>query len=111
MGWLTAALTLALSACSGAPTAFNAGPSGTFSLRVGHELALRVQSIGPGEYTAPPQISSTAIRFVSSTLVGPAVPAGETQLFRFKGVRSGSAIITFQHTNISAAIVDTVAVY
>ena len=102
---------VALTSCApDALTGLNAGPGRTFSIRVGEYLALRLQSIGPGEYTAPPQLSTGAIQFIDAALVGPAVPAGETQLFRFRGAAPGTAVITFQHTGSSATIVDTVAV-
>jgi hypothetical protein len=103
---------VALTACGqDGPAGLNAGPSRTLSIGVGGELALRLQSIGPGEYTVPPQLSSGAIRFLSAALVGPPVPAGETQLFRFRGVAPGTAIITFSHSGSSATIMDTVTVH
>jgi hypothetical protein len=100
-----------LAACAEeGPTGLNAAPGRSFSIRVGQQLALRLQSIGPGEYSEPPQLTSGAIRFVSAGLVGPAVPAGVTQLFRFVGVAPGATVVTFQHTGISAPVVDTVTV-
>lgn len=103
---------LALGACSDSlPTGLDASPGRTFSIGVGAELALRVQNIGPGEYQAPPAISSSALRFLSVSLVSPPVPAGPTQLFQFAGAAPGVAIVTFQSTGISATIVDTVEVW
>ena len=89
------------------PTAVYAAPGRTFELTVGGELQLRLQSIGPGEYAAPPLLSSASARFVGVTLVGPAVPAGVTQLFSFVGVAPGTSVVTFVHSGISATIVDT----
>jgi hypothetical protein len=100
----------ALTACSNGPTELNAGPGRTLSVMVGEELDLRVQSIGPGEYVAPPQLSSGALKYLKVEQVGPYVPAGVTQLFHFRGAAKGTTIISFQHTGNSAPIVDTVDV-
>ena len=77
---------------------------------VGQQLSVRLQSIGPGEYAAPPAISSSAVRFLKVALVGPAVPAGVTQRFFFRAAAPGQAVVTFQHSGISATVIDTIDV-
>ena len=68
-----------LVACGSEAPAEPGGSAGrTFVVRVGHEFEIRLQSIGPGEYRAPPSISSGAIRFHGATLATPPVPAGLT---------------------------------
>jgi hypothetical protein len=82
----------------------------TFTVAAGQEVGIHLQSIGPGEYLAPPAISSVAIRFEDVRLVTPAVPAGKTQLFRFRALRPGRALVTFRHSEQSATVTDTVEV-
>jgi hypothetical protein len=91
-------------------TDMNGTTGRTFTVAPGQEVDIRLQSIGPGEYQAPPAISSTAIRFQSAGLVGPSVPAGVTQLFRFQALRQGRAIVTFRHSGQTVTVVDTVDV-
>ncbi len=105
-----AAAVLLLAGCGDTPTGVSAIPGRTFSVVLGQGLDLRLQNIGPGEYRAPPTISSGAVRFRSVELVTPAVPAGETQLFHFLAVAPGRAIITFEHTIQTSPVIDTVDV-
>jgi hypothetical protein len=44
-------------------------------------------------------------------LVGPTVPAGPTQLFRFEAVQPGVAVIVFQHTAQGPTLEDTINVH
>lgn len=106
------ALTLAsASACAeGDISGVSGAPGRAFSVAVGHTLDLRLQNIGPGQYLDPPQISSSAVRFVKVSQVGPFVPAGITQVFRFQGVSPGRATISFHSSGTSAAIMDTIDV-
>jgi hypothetical protein len=92
------------------PTDTSGGGGRTFTVASGQEVGIRLQNIGPGEYLAPPAISSAAIRFEDVSLVTPAVPAGTTQLFRFQALRPGRAIVTFRHSEQSATVIDTVQV-
>lgn len=91
-------------------TGVSGQPGRTVQVTVHGEVQLRLQSIGPGEYVSPPQLSSAAVRFVGASLTGPAVPAGVTQLFSFVGAAPGTAIVTFVHTGTSGTIVDTIHV-
>ena len=95
---------------SEAPTDPAAVSGHAFSARVGQELEIRLQSIGPGEYRSPPDISSDAVRFRGASLATPHVPAGVTQLFRFQAVARGRAIVVFRHSELSATVIDTVDV-
>jgi hypothetical protein len=47
---------------------------------------------------------------VDVRLATPHVPAGVTQLFRFQAVTPGRALVTFQHSEHSATVIDTVNV-
>jgi hypothetical protein len=88
----------------------NGVPARSFSLKVGQELDLVLQSLGPGEYTSPPLVSISAVEFLNVRLVTASAPAGMTQRFAFRAVRPGEAVITFQHTGNNPSIQDTVAV-
>ena len=102
---------LVLARCSSDDLTGTSGGAGrTFTVSAGQEVGIRLQNIGPGEYLAPPAISSAVIRFEDVSLVTPAVPAGVTQLFRFQAVRPGRAIVTFRHSEQSATVIDTVQV-
>lgn len=85
-------------------------PSRQISASVGQELRIRLQTIGPGEYASPPTIEGTAVIFLDASLVSPHVPAGPTQVFRFKAVAPGRAIIAFHHTGQNPTVSDTVLV-
>jgi len=85
-------------------------PGRTLSVAVGQHLDVTLQTLGPGEYAAPPTISSAAVSFLGDTLVGPPVPAGPTQVFRFRADLAGQAVVTFRHTGNSPTVVDTVVV-
>jgi hypothetical protein len=108
LGTLVAAA-CSVAGCGGSPTEVNGSRGETLSVMAGQELSLTLQSIGPGEY-ATPSVSSTVLRFLDVRLVGPPVPAGVTQRFRFAAVRHGRAILVFHHTGQSRTVEDTVDV-
>ena len=97
-------------ACS-SPLEVNGAPSRTLSLAVGQEVDVRLQTIGPGQYASPPAISSSAMRFLAVSFVGPPVPAGPTQLFRFAAAAPGQAIVAFHHTGLDPEVDDTMNVH
>ena len=99
-----------LGACSSEPLAVRSGGSQTLSVAIGQELDLKVQTVGPGEYQSPPSISSPALRFLNVTLVGPYLPAGPTQLFRFKADAAGRVIVILLHSGNDPTITDTVII-
>jgi len=107
-----AAVALSLAACrSDAIVSVAIGESNrTIMVTLGQELDITLGTVGPGEYASPPTISSPALRFLDVSYVGPIVPAGPRQLFRFKTVERGTAIVVFQHTGMGQAVADTVIV-
>ena len=76
----------------------------------GTEFTVTLQTIGPGEYSSPPSVSSAAVHFHDVSLVSPYVPAGPTQQFRFAAMMPGKAIVVFQHTGFTPTVEDTVNV-
>ncbi len=97
-------------ACSD-PLEVNGAPPRTLALQVGQEVDMRLQTVGPGEYSSPPTISSSAVRFLGASVVGPYVPAGPTQVFRFMAVARGQAVVTFHHTDDDPEVRDTMNVH
>jgi hypothetical protein len=85
-------------------------PSSTLSIDVGQEVLITMRTIGPGEYVSPPVVTGTAVTFLDVSLANVQVPAGETQVFRFKGVSRGQAIVVFHNTGSHADVSDTVVV-
>ena len=107
---LLAVAVLTLVGC-GDTTGLTNPQSGSFSIAFGRTLAITLQTVGPGEYSSPPEISGASVLFTGVSEVGPAVPAGPTQAFSFVGVKRGRAIVTFGHTGTNTAVVDTIDVY
>ena len=85
------------------------------AIGVGQELRIDLGNVGPGVYGSPPEISSSALRFLDVDVIPPFTPAGPLQQFRFKGVSAGLAIIRFERPlplNRGTMVVeDTVLVY
>jgi hypothetical protein len=99
-------------ACHGSSPFEVYGPTaGTFSIKVGQDIDIHMQTAGPGDFGSPPTLSGSAIAFLGVG-PGPIDPGGITQVFHFKGVMGGTTIITFQRVNqdISGNVVDTVTV-
>ena len=109
-GALTLAV-LSLLGCGAGPFEVAFEPSHSLSISAGRELDVTLGTVGPGEYASPPTISSSAIQFLDVEEVGPAVPAGPRQRFRFRAVAAGDAVITFHHTAGGSTIEDTVHVH
>jgi hypothetical protein len=84
--------------------------SRTFTVPAGFQFSVTLQTIGPGEYSSPPALSSSAVQFRDMAGVCPCVPAGPTQRFRFLAVASGSTIVRFTHTDRNPTVEDTVLV-
>ena len=63
---------------------------------VGQPIQITLQTIGPGEYDSP-QISSSAIRFESVAFAKEPIPAGPTQIYRFRAVSEGEAQVKIPH--------------
>jgi hypothetical protein len=64
---------------------------------VGDRIEVTLQTIGPGQY-GNPTMSSRAVLFLDESSVGPPIPAGPTQLYRFEAIASGQADITVPHS-------------
>ena len=84
--------------------------SRTFTVPAGFQFSVTLQTIGPGEYSSPPAVSSSAVQFRDMSQVIPVVPAGPTQRFRFLAVARGSTIVRFTHTDRNPIVEDTVLV-
>ena len=102
-----------LAACGGdnpAGISITGSASRTFTVPAGSQFSVTLQTIGPGEYSSPPALSSSAVEFRDMAGVCPCVPAGPTQRFRFLAAGPGSAIVTFTHTDRNPMVEDTVLV-
>ncbi len=102
-----------VAACrSGNPVAISitGSTSRTFTVASGSQFSVTLQTIGPGEYSSPPSLSSSAVQFRDGADVCPCVPAGPTQRFRFLATGPGSAVVTFTHTDRNPMVEDTVLV-
>ena len=76
-----------------------ASPNRTITAQVGQELALKIQTIGPGGFDSIPVISSTALSFVASEIIG-TPPAGPTLRYRFRVIGPGTAVVVFRFNQI-----------
>jgi hypothetical protein len=105
------ALLMAL-ACGGNPVSVSIVGDTSQSLTVpaGSQFTVTLQTIGPGEYSSPPTVSSGAVQFLDVAQAAFAVPAGPTQRFRFEATTRGTAVIVFQHTGNNRTVEDTVDV-
>lgn len=68
------------------------------SVKIGEEIDVTLQTIGPGEYDQHPDVSSRSISLLSVSYVSPPNPAGPRQLFQFKALAPGQAAISILHT-------------
>jgi hypothetical protein len=84
--------------------------SQTFIVLAGSEFTVTLGTVGSGEYSSPPTVSSGVVQFLDVLLVGPYIPAGPTQRFRFNAATRGTAIVIFQHTGMNRTVEDTVQV-
>jgi hypothetical protein len=98
--------------CSGNATAQNAAASSSteqhvlylnpknagqhVAATVGQSIQITLLTIGPGQYGAP-QISSSAIRFEGVEFAKLQIPAGPTQVYRFRAASDGEAQIKIPH--------------
>ena len=67
---------------------------------VNDKIEVTLQTIGPGQY-GDATLSSGAVVFLDESSVGPPIPAGPTQLYRFEAVASGQADNTIPHNGDS----------
>jgi hypothetical protein len=90
-----------IGACNGqdaVPVQDSGASSQPSTLSVGDELDITLVTIGPGAYDSLASVSSSAVRFLDAAYVSPYSPGGARQRFRFIAVRSGVAVITFNHS-------------
>ena len=73
-------------------------------------MDITLQTVGPGEYLSPPDVSSDALVFLNVSYVTPANPGGATQRFRFRAAARGVAVVTFRHSERDQVVQDTVTV-
>jgi hypothetical protein len=102
---------LLLASCDAGPLTFAAPYDGSISVPLGSEVRLQLQNIGPGEFGTP-SISSGSVRFVGVEEPEVAVPAGVTQIFRFKAVGPGVSVIVISRSGWTGPITvtDTIVV-
>lgn len=82
----------------------------TIAVPANQAFGITLQTIGPGEFTSPPRVTSTSVRFVAMEYPAAVVPAGVTQRFQFQALRPGRAVITFGHTITDLVVQDTIIV-
>ena len=100
-----------LAACGGDnPVALTGSESRTVVIPAGTPFSVTLGTVGPGAYSSPPTVSSSAVLFVDESEVGPSTPAGPRQRFRFVAVSRGDAVITFTHTDLNPTVQDTIQV-
>lgn len=68
------------------------------SVAVDDEVDITLQTIGPGNYDEHPSVSSPAVAFLAVSNVGPPNPGGPRQLFQFRAVAAGHAVVSIPHT-------------
>jgi hypothetical protein len=102
---------LVLSGCHSSGPLDIIGPAtGPLSIKVGQELQITMRTVGPGQYISPPGIAGSSLLFVDMQLPPAQVPAGVTQVFRFRGSQAGQSVIQFRNTADHPDVMDTVIV-
>ena len=67
------------------------------SAKVGREIMITLQTIGPGEYAAP-RVSSASIRFEGTYFPKGQNPGGPKQVYRFIAAVAGQGKLAIPHT-------------
>ena len=84
---------------SGKVLSFDNGDNGrVLSVGLDDEIDVTLQTIGPGQYDEQPSVSSPAVAFSKVSILMPANPGGPRQLFQFRAVTAGHAVISIPHT-------------
>lgn len=79
----------------------------------GQKIDIKLGNVGPAIYASPPSISSPVLEYLGVDIVGPYTPGGPTQLFHFRAVAPGQAVVTFQRVlqdSVVSTVQDTVRV-
>jgi len=74
----------------------NANNGQEVAATVGQFIEITLGTVGPGQYDSP-QISSRAVRFETVTFPKDQIPAGPTQVYRFRTASKGIALIKVPH--------------
>ena len=96
---VTLVAALAIEACHGpSPVEVLGSPSNSFAIVMGEELTIEMGGVGPFFYVSPPTLSGSTLEFIGENAVPSTLnsPAGEPELFHFKGVARGQTVILFQ---------------
>lgn len=72
------------------------------STKVGQEIIVTLQTVGPGQYETP-RISSSSVRFEGSSFPKEQIPAGPRQVYRFVAAAVGQAKIEILHSQRNPA--------
>lgn len=79
------------------PATLNLGPlddGGSFSVPVGYEVDITLQSVGPDGYGMQAVLSSDAATVIDVLIpAGPVNPAGPTYLYRIKALSAGQVVV------------------
>jgi hypothetical protein len=67
------------------------------SAKVGQEIIITLQTIGPGQYETP-RVSSSAVRFEGSYFPKEQNPGGPRQVYRFISTAVGEAKVEIPHS-------------
>ena len=79
------------------------------STKVGQEIIVTLQTVGPGQYETP-RVSSSSVRFEGSDFPKGQIPAGPRQVYRFISAAVGEAKIEIPHSQGETAYQITVQV-
>jgi hypothetical protein len=79
------------------------------STKVGQEIVVTLQTIGPGQYQTP-RVSSPSLRCEGSFFPKEQIPAGPRQVYRFLSVAIGEARIEIPHSQRKSVYQVTVLV-
>jgi hypothetical protein len=98
-----------LAACGNDIVGVDGTPRAIF-VPVGEELDVTLGDVGPGTFASPPQMSTTALRFLDVSTVSP----GTNQRFRFVAVQTGQTLVQFRRVlgdSVISVVEDTVIVH
>jgi len=96
---------------SGKVLSFDNGDNGrVLSVGLDDKIDVTLQTIGPGQYDEHPSVSSPAVAFSKVSILMPANPGGPRQLFQFRAVTAGHAVISISHTGQNSRFEITVDV-
>jgi hypothetical protein len=76
------------------------------NLAMNQYVYLKLQTIGPGQY-GEPVLSSAAVSFEGMTFPTAQNPGGPTQVYQFRTLAAGTALLTIPHDSGSAPFTAT----